>query len=106
MVTATRRIVGSSRLRECMKMREVRAVDVIRWLYIEKDITVSSAQMSQMTSGSRSIPVYLAFFIADYLDVDADYLLGKDSFKTNSYKEFMRWNIDYLRRHTATGRQA
>lgn len=74
----SQRATTSERLREAMKSRNVRQAELLRAL-AEKEMNMTSAQLSQTVNGKRTLQNDYAKAIAEILGVDPGYLLGIDS---------------------------
>lgn len=78
----------ASRLLECMEMENKKQSEIILSLKNLKHIEITSAHLSMILKGSRTLPNDYAIAISDILKIDSGYLLGADDFKYKNYKAF------------------
>lgn len=76
------------RLAYILKLRNLRAVDLIKYVELNTDLNVNAPMMSQYLKGKKSMPVNMVIAFADFLEIDAGYLLGLDGYLDS--------NNDYL----------
>lgn len=81
---------SGSRLKECMDAKGIKNGEMCAKMSIQFQDSFSEQYLAQMRSGSSAISKKRAFRFAEILEIDADYLLGKDGFKAASYKEYLQ----------------
>lgn len=82
---------SGERLKECMKLKYFTNAEMCAQMSAKFGKNFSEQYLSQMRSGACPISSKNAFCFAEILKIDAGYLLGKDSFISNSYVEYLDW---------------
>lgn len=86
----TRNKIAGSRLKECMKSKNMKLSEMAEWIYTNKGMDSYSIQyISQMRNGHRAISAENAFMFSECLEIDSGYLLGKDFWLAKSYDEYL-----------------
>ncbi len=84
LTASEKNIIASKRLKYVMKLRKKRPVDLINYVLENTDIYVSAPMMSQYLDGKKHIPQNMAVVFAEYLNIDAGYILGLDGFNAHN----------------------
>lgn len=87
-MTEDERIISGKRLTECMDRQNKDNKDLVCQLDL-KGCNISTSFLSQMRSGHRSISYSTAVMLAECLNIDEGYLLGKDNFEATNYFDYL-----------------
>lgn len=88
-ITDHNRSVIAGRLKEVIADKGVSQSDLIRKTKLRYGLAMTSAQMSMIVNGKRSLPNDYAVKFAEILEIDPGYLLGADDLRSNSYSEYL-----------------
>ena len=85
--------IAGARLKYMMSIKGKRDVDLINYILDNTDLYVSAPMMSQYLKGTKHIPQDIAIAFAEYLDIDAGYLLGSDGYMSNNNDYYVYMSV-------------